>query len=91
MLEVDIWPSAKEFIETISPKHARQIIQKMETLAKNPQSSRSTLLEGFPPLRRLRSGDYRIIYFVENDVLKVPLVDRRNDDKIYRRLKQMFG
>ncbi|OGG73242.1 hypothetical protein A3A38_03875 [Candidatus Kaiserbacteria bacterium RIFCSPLOWO2_01_FULL_53_17] len=91
MLEIDIWPPAKEFIEQVPAKHARQIIGKIETLARSPQPPRSKLLEGFPLLRRLRSGDYRIIYFVDGEVLKIPLIDRRNDDRIYRRLKQIFG
>ncbi len=60
-------------------------------LADDPLPTRSKQLEGYAPLRRLRSGDYRIVYLVENDVLKVPLIDRRGDDKIYRRLKQLFG
>lgn len=91
MLEIDIWPPAKKFIEEVSAKHARQIVGKIQILAKNPQLSGSKLLEGFPSLRRYRSGDYRIIYFVDGNVLKIPLVDRRNDDRIYRRLKQIFG
>ena len=91
MLAIDVWPPAKEFIESISSKHARQVIKRIERLADIPLPPQSKLLEGYAPLRRLRSGDYRIIYFVHQNVLKVPLVDRRNDDKIYHRLKQMFG
>ena len=91
MLEIDVWPPAKEFIESLSSKHARQVIKRIERLADNPLPPQSKLLEGYAPLRRLRSGDYRIIYVSHQNVLKVPLVDRRNDDKIYHRLKQMFG
>ncbi|MEY4746991.1 MAG: hypothetical protein RLZZ416_40 [Candidatus Parcubacteria bacterium] len=91
MLEIDVWPPAKEFIEGVSVKHGRQLIARLERLAENPAPPQSKLLEGYAPLRRLRSGDFRIIYFVQKNVLKVPLVDRRNDDKIYRQLKQMFG
>ena len=89
MLKIDIWPPAKEFIEAVSKKHAQQLIARIERLAENP-APQSKLLEGYAPLRRLRSGDYRIIYFIDRDVLKVPLIDRHNDDQIYRRLKQMF-
>lgn len=91
MLEIDIWPPARKFIEMVPAKHGRQIIKKIETLAKNPQLPRTKLLEGFPSLRRYRSGAYRIIYLVDGKILKIPLIDRRNDDRIYRRLKQIFG
>ena len=73
MLEIDIWPPAREFIKAVSSKHARQLIARIELLAGQPTPPRSKLLEGYAPLRRLRSGDYRIIFFIEGNVLKVPL------------------
>lgn len=91
MLKIDIWPEAREFLETVSAKHKRQISAKIFALANDPLPPRSKQLEGYAPLRRLRSGDYRIIYFEEGTVLKIPLIDKRGDDKIYRRLKQLLG
>lgn len=90
MLRIDIWPEAKDFIETLPTKRKRQVSEKIFSLAENPLLVRSKLLEGFAPLRRIRSGDYRIVYFVEGGVLKVPLADKRGDDKVYRRLAQKF-
>ena len=90
MLEIDVWPLAKKFIETVSRKHAQQLIAKIELLAERPMPPKSKLLEGYAPLRRLRSGDYRIVYFVDGNVLKVPLIDKRGDDKVYRHLAQKF-
>jgi len=90
MLEIDIWPPAKEFIESISSKHARQLITRIERLADNPFVPKSKILEGYSPLRRLRSGDYRIIYLVEGNALKIPLIGKRGDDEVYRRLKRLF-
>ena len=91
MLRIDIWPEAKKFIDALPAKHARQVAAKILALAEDPTHPLSKMLEGFTPLRRVRSGDFRIIYFVDVDVLKIPLVDRRNDYKVYRRLKQIFG
>lgn len=91
MLDIDVSDEALVFLRTLPHKHERQLISKIKRLADNPVPPQSKLLEGYAPLRRLRSGDYRIIYFVHQHVLKVPLIDRRNDDKIYHRLKQMFG
>lgn len=89
MLRIDIWPEARAFLETLAAKHKRQVSAKIFALAENPMPPRSKLLEGFP-FRRFPSGEYRIVYFVDDTTLKVVLVDRRNDDRIYRRLKQMF-
>ena len=90
MLEIDIWPEAKEFLGSLPAKHRRQIASKLFSLAEKPFPARSKQLEGFPPFRRLRSGTYRIVYFVEGNILNVPLINARNDDKIYRRLKKIF-
>lgn len=91
MLDIDVSDEALAFLRTLPQKHERQLIAKIQRLAESPLPPTSKLLEGFAPLRRLRSGNYRIIYFIEGIVLKVPLIDKRGDDKVYRRLKQLFG
>ena len=90
MLKIDIWPEAQEFLDSLAAKHKRQISAKIFTLAKDPLPPPSKVLAGFS-LRRLRSGDYRIVYFIEGNVLKIVLIDRRNDDRIYRRLGRLFS
>ncbi|KKW17482.1 hypothetical protein A3C86_01975 [Candidatus Kaiserbacteria bacterium RIFCSPHIGHO2_02_FULL_49_16] len=90
MLEIDILDSAREFLLNIERKFARQIRTRTNRLAKQPYPPQSKILEGYAPLRRLRSGDYRIIYFAEGNVLKIPLIDKRGDDKVYRRIEQKF-
>ncbi len=90
MLKIDIWPEARDFLETLTIKNRRQVSTKIILLAENPTPPQSKMLEGYAPLRRLRSGDYRIIYFVDENVLKVPLVDKRGDDKIYRLVTRKF-
>lgn len=91
MLGIDVSDQARKFLGTVPEKHEHQLIARIELLAENPLPPRSKLLVGYAPLRRLRSGDYRIIYFVEGEVLKIPLIDKRGDDKVYRRLKQLLG
>jgi len=90
MLKIDIWPEAREFLETVSAKHKRQISAKIFSLAANPLPARSKQLEGYAPLRRFRSGDYRIVYFIDGDGLRIPLIDKRGDDEVYRRLARKF-
>ncbi len=90
MLEIDVSDEARAFLRTLPEKHERQLITKIERLAGDPFAPQSKILEGYAPLRRLRSGDYRIIYFVKGDVLKIPLIDKRGDDKVYRRLARKF-
>lgn len=91
MLEIRILDSAREFLLNIESKFARQIVRKINQLAKHPFPPQSKIIEGYAPLRRLRSGDYRIVYIVDGNVLKIPLIGKRGDDEVYRRLKRLFG
>lgn len=91
MLKIDIWHEAEDFIETLVAKHQRQIGAKIVALAENPTPQRSKTLEGFPLLRRIPSGNYRIVYFISGSVLNIVLIGKRGDDEVYRRLKRLFG
>lgn len=91
MLDVRILDEAQAVLDALLEKYRYQIIKKIALLAQQPYHPRSKQLEGYAPLRRISSGEYRIIYFVEGNVLKVPLIDKRGDDKVYRRLQQLFG
>lgn len=91
MLRIDIWPEAQDFLETLPAKRKRQVSARIFFLVENPFLPRSKILEGYAPLRRFHSGDYRIIYFVEGNILKIPLIGKRGDDEVYRRLKRLFG
>ena len=37
---------------------------------------------------RVDSGEYRIVYTVTEDTLRVVLIGKRNDDEVYRRLER---
>ena len=79
---------ALAFLRKIPAKHAKQIMGKIETLSDNPQSIPSKQLEGYPAFRRIRSGDYRIIYQLSNGVVTVLVlrIGKRNDGEVYRGL-----
>ena len=53
----------------------------------DPEPPDSSLI-GYP-YRRADIGEYRIVYRVEGDCLKVALIGKRNDDEVYRQLKSL--
>ncbi len=87
MLSVDLTHQARDFLERLDPKQFRQVVKKIFSLMENPRPPDSRPLQGYPFLRA-DIGEYRIIYRVEKDCLKVALVDKRNDDEIYKRLSR---
>ena len=80
---------ARDFIEKLSHKHAKQVLLKILDLCREPAPPDSSRLknseEGY---RRADIGEYRIIYRVVGETLEIPLVGKRNDDEVYRRLRR---
>lgn len=91
MLTIVLSAEASIFLERIPKKHTKQIIAKIELLAENPTSVPSRQLAGYPMLRRIKSGEYRIIYTIVNEVLEVYIlrIGKRNDGEVYRRLDNL--
>jgi len=89
MLELDIRKQAVQFVKRLPPKHADQIGRKLALLLINPYPPDSKKLSGLP-LLRTDVGEYRIAYQVYGTTLLVPLIGKRNDSDIYRRLERMF-
>ena len=56
----------------------------------DPDSLPSVELKGYAPYRRAKSGEYRIIFYVEAGTLFVPLIGKRNDDEVYQLLKRFL-
>jgi len=77
---------AISFIEKMQPKHAKQVLLKILALCKEPEPPDSLRLKSSAEnYRRADSGDYRIIYRVEGDILEIHTIGKRNDDEVYRR------
>jgi mRNA interferase RelE/StbE len=86
VLKLQLHKKAAAFLEKIPAKHARQIVERIDALRANPSSVVSEDLNGFHPFRRLKSGEYRVVFFIENDPLHIPVVGKRNDDEIYKQI-----
>lgn len=75
-------------MDSIPAKHARQIVAKIDLLAQNPALVPTVQLSGFPHLKRAKSGEYRIIFQIIDDVIEIHIlrVGKRNDDEVYKNL-----
>jgi mRNA interferase RelE/StbE len=76
-------------LKDIPAEYQDQINSDLKTLESNPfpQASSRKRLRGFrPPLYRLRSGDFRILYRIqEKTVIILRVLDRKMLDRILRR------
>jgi mRNA interferase RelE/StbE len=88
MPRIDLSRQAAAFLEGLPAKQARQIAERLQALAIAPSALPTELLRGYAPLRRLRAGEYRIIFAVSDDIVEVRLIGKRNDDEIYKALER---
>ena len=80
---------ANKSLSKIPAKQRRQINERINKLASDPNAFHSVELKGYAPLRRAKSGEYHIIYQHDGEVLYVILIEKRNDDMVYRSLKRL--
>jgi mRNA interferase RelE/StbE len=81
MLKILVSKKAQKIFDDLLPKQFRQIIRKVFALLENPKPHDSEELRGYPFLRN-DVGEYRIIYDVQGDTLRVILIGRRNDAEV---------
>lgn len=72
-------------------KHARQLAEKIQMLLQSDGQTHDTEdLKGMSPFRRTDQGEYRIIFHVEEDILYVDEIGKRNDDEVYKRMRRLL-
>lgn len=81
---------ANKFLQRIPVKHAAQITAKIKLLLYQPDLAQFVELKGYKSYRRTKSGEYRIIYKIEREVLFVTLIGKRNDDEVYKRINRFL-
>ena len=87
MLSLNLSRQSVKFITKLPPKQFRQVVNKILELITTGDSPDSKKLKGYP-FHRVDIGEYRVVYRKEKECIKVALVDKRNDDRVYRLLKQ---
>ena len=88
MLGLDLSKKSIAFLDKLPPKQFKQVSKKIFSLMVNPKPNDSKELKGHP-YRGTDIGEYRIIYRVEEDVLKIALVGKRNDSAVYKKLARV--
>lgn len=81
---VELRPAAVRSLRKLDPKVRRRVQGAIGLLAQDPRPPSARALQGRPGLR-VRVGDYRIIYTVEDDVLLVVVVRLGHRRDVYDR------
>jgi mRNA interferase RelE/StbE len=81
---IELRPAAMRALRKLDPPVARRVQGAIALLARDPHPPAARSLKGWPGLR-VRVGDYRIIYTVQDDVLLVVVVTLGHRRDVYHR------
>lgn len=82
MYHIIIKKKAKKFIDKLPRNEKRRVVAAIEQL---PNGEDIKKLKGHSDLLRLRVGEYRIVYTVDNGKLMILVIDAGNRGEIYNR------
>jgi mRNA interferase RelE/StbE len=91
IFDIQLTETAAGDLDSIADDLRRRILQDINILSTNPFLFGSNVkkLKGFkPPLYRLRSGDYRVLYRVMGETVSIMrVIDRKDLERIIKRMK----
>lgn len=76
---------ARKAFEQLDPTIQRQVGRVIDRLAENPRPTQATTLVGDPHTWRVRSGNWRVLYEIQDDRLIVLVLDVRHRSIAYRK------
>ena len=83
--QVELTPAAQRQLKSFDKQIQRQLIARVTKLADNPRPNGVEKMEGEEDLYRIRSGNYRIIYTINDKQLLVLIVRIGDRKEVYRR------
>jgi mRNA interferase RelE/StbE len=82
--QVEITPAAQRNIKKLPKNIQQQIIEKLENLSLEPRPMGVVKLAAEEDLYRLRMGNYRIIYRIQDPVLSIVITKIGHRKDVYR-------
>jgi mRNA interferase RelE/StbE len=76
--------SARRELEALDPPLVARVLARIEALAMEPRPAGAKKLQGAQRLWRLRVGDYRVVYQIDDRQRVVDIVRVRHRRDVYR-------
>ena len=84
--DVDVRPRARRSLRQLDPSARKVVAEVIDSLALDPRSPGALPLTGHRPHLRVRLGDYRVIYTIDDRARVVTVVAVGHRREIYRNL-----
>lgn len=87
-MELNLSRDAYDFLDGLQAKQYKQVARKVFDLQREPHPTDCKHLAGHPGTKRVDSGEYRICYRVAENTVQIVVIDKRNDDEVYKSMKR---
>ena len=87
MRSLNMSKDAFKFADGLDAKQYRQVIRKTLALMSEPQPHDSIEMKGHD-LYRTDIGEFRIVYWFDEEMVWIEVIGKRNDDEVYRNIKR---
>jgi mRNA interferase RelE/StbE len=85
--KIELKPSAQRELKKLPKRLQRRIVNKIDLLADDPRPSGAEKLSGGYDYYRIRVGDYRILYEIQDKVLLVIVIRVAHRKEVYHRFR----
>jgi mRNA interferase RelE/StbE len=82
--KVRVARSARKSLQAMDRRDSSRIISRLESLTQNPRPPGCAKLEGASCLWRIRIGNYRVVYEIDDTALTVDVSIVRHRRDVYR-------
>ena len=79
--------SVRKQLLKLQPKFFKQVMSKILSLTDNPRPQDYKALQGYPDYYRVDQGEFRIVYEIGEEEIKIVWIGKCNDDEVYQNLK----
>jgi len=83
---IEVKRSAAKTLKKIPKASRKRIVEKIDSLAESPPNPDTTKMKGNNPFHKVRVGDYRIVYEIQEDVLMILVLKIGHRKDIYKNL-----
>ena len=78
--------SAAKALRKIPKRDRKRIRDKIDSLSRSLPEPKTTKMKGDNPFYRIRVGDYRIVYEIQDEILLILVLKIGHRKEIYRKL-----
>ena len=83
---IEVKRSATKALKKISKPDQKRISKAIDNLSENLPNPETTKMKGNNPFHKIRVGDYRIIYEIQDDILLILIIKIGHRKDVYRSL-----